>query len=174
MKQGWAIWITGLPASGKSAIASNLIDILQNENVQVQVLESDELRDVLTPNPTYSPRERDIFYNSMVYIGTLLADNGVNVIFDAVANRREWRDKARENIDRFMEVYVDTPLEVCKERDPKGIYEKAEKGEATTVPGVQAEYEKTKDPEVTVDGTTHPQESAEKIARAMRKNEYIS
>ncbi|MBD3204770.1 adenylyl-sulfate kinase [Candidatus Bathyarchaeota archaeon] len=173
MKQGWAIWITGLPASGKSTIARHLVAVLESENVQVQVLESDELRDVLTPNPTYSQKERDIFYNSMVYIGTLLADNGVNVLFDAVANRREWRNKARENIDRFMEVYVNTPLEICKKRDPKGIYEKAEKGEATTVPGIQAEYEKIKNPEVTVDGTVDPKKSAEKIIEVMRENEFI-
>lgn len=173
MKQGWAIWITGLPASGKSTIARHLVAILESENIQVQVLESDELRDVLTPNPTYSPTERDIFYNSMVYIGTLLANNSVNVLMDAVANRRKWRDKARENIDRFIEIYVNTPLSVCKERDPKGIYEKAEKGEATTVPGIQAEYEKTENPEVTVDGTVDPKKSAEKIMEAMRENEFI-
>lgn len=174
MNKGWAIWITGLPASGKSTIARHLIKILEKHEVNVQVLESDILREVLTPHPTYSPQERNTFYNSMVYIGTLLSKNGVNVIFDAVANKRKWRDKARENIPRFMEIFVNTPLDVCIMRDPKGIYEEAEEGEATTVPGIQVEYEEPKDPGVIVDGTADPQTSAKKIVKAMRENEFIT
>jgi adenylylsulfate kinase len=174
MKKGWAIWITGLPASGKSTIARYLVGRLEKHDINVQVLESDVLREVLTPNPTYSPQERDTFYNSMVYIGTILSKNGVNVIFDAVANKRKWREKARENIPGFMEVFVDTPRDVCMKRDPKGIYEKAEEGEATTVPGIQAEYEEPKEPEVIVDGTADPKASAKKIVKAMRENEFIT
>jgi adenylylsulfate kinase len=173
MNKGWAIWITGLPASGKSTIARHLVKFLEKKNIRAQVLESDTLREVLTPEPTYSPQERNTFYNSMVYIGTLLSKNGVNVIFDAVANKRKWREKARENIPRFIEVFVNTPLNVCIERDPKSIYKKAEEGKATTVPGTQAEYEETTKPNIIVDGTVDPQTSAKKIVKAMRKNGFI-
>jgi adenylylsulfate kinase len=173
MKQGWALWITGLPASGKSTITRQIVESLGNQEIKVQVLESDELRKILTPNPTYSPQERDIFYNGMVYIGILLTKNGVNVIFDAVANRRKWRNKARENINKFMEIYVETPLKICKERDPKGIYKKAELGESSTVPGAQKEYEKPDNPDVNVDGTDDPEKSAEKVIKVMKENEFI-
>ena len=173
MKQGWALWITGLPASGKSTITKQIVESLGNQDVKVQVLESDELRKIITPNPTYSPQERDIFYNTMIYIGSILTKNEVNVIFDAVANRKKWRKKARENINNFMEIYVDTPLNICKERDPKGIYKKAELGEASTVPGVQKEYEKPENPGVIVDGTDDPEKSAEKIMKVMKENEFI-
>ena len=78
---GWAIWITGLPASGKSYLSRALKGKLSDIGVQVQILESDVLRKVLTPKPTYGQEERDTFYNALVYIGRLLVNNGVNVIW---------------------------------------------------------------------------------------------
>ncbi len=173
MKQGWAIWITGLPASGKSSITRELVKKLEDEGNHAQVLESDTLRKILTPYPSYSLDERNTFYNSMVYIGELLISNGVNVIFDATANRRKWRDHARDRITHFIEVYVDTPLEVCRRRDPKGIYEAADKGDATYVPGQQQPYERPKDPELIVDGTRPPQENTSKILEIMKKYGFI-
>jgi adenylylsulfate kinase len=173
MKQGWAIWITGLPASGKTTVTKHLVEKLTKQKINAQVLESDELRKVLTPNPTYSQQERDKFYNSVVQMGTQLANNDVNVIFDATANKRKWRNQARENIKNFIEVYVDTPLKICRERDPKNIYNKAEKGENNTVPGLQAEYEEPVDPEVKVDGCSDPSTSAEKILKAMKEKKLI-
>jgi adenylylsulfate kinase len=167
MRQGWAVWITGLPASGKSTISRHLSERLAARGVRVQVLESDTLRTVLTPHPTYDPEEREAFYNALVYIGGLLSKNGVNVIFDATANQRTWRDRARQEIPAFLEVHVQTPLEVCEERDPKGIYRKAAEGQAQTVPGRQAPYEEPLHAEVTVTGTQGPEESAKKILEAM-------
>ena len=134
---GWAIWITGLPASGKSSVTKALKEKLEEQGVGVQILESDIVRRVLTPNPTYLPEEREIFYNSLVYIGVLLTQNGVNVIFDATANRRRWRRAARGLINDFLQVYIRCPMEVCRERDPKGIYRRADMFEAVHVPGMQ-------------------------------------
>ncbi len=151
MTEGWALWLTGLPSSGKSTIARALAERLGRMGVRVQILETDELRKVLTPNPRYTEEERDFFYNAMVYIGTLLVRNGVNVIFDATANRRRYRDRARSRIRRFAEVYVKCPLEVCVERDVKGIYRAALEGRAKTVPGLQAPYEEPLNPEVVVE-----------------------
>lgn len=168
MIPGWAVWITGLPASGKSTLARAVASKLEDMGVRVQVLESDELRRVLTPRAGYSDEERETFYNAMVYIGVLLTSNGVNVLFDATANRRRWREKAREEIPRFMEIHVDTPLEVCRKRDPKGIYRKADQGRADTVPGAQEIYEAPKDPELRVGGTTPADRAAGTVVGKMR------
>lgn len=171
---GWAIWITGLPASGKSTVARALEKRLRGIGVEAQILESDAIRRVLTPKPTYSPEEREAFYSALIYIGGLLARNGVNVIFDATASRRRWREAARGLIRRFMQVYIRCPLEVCMERDPKGIYEKAAEGEASHVPGLQEEYEEPQDADVELDCLEDSTEaSAEKIIEVMRRYGFI-
>jgi adenylylsulfate kinase len=172
VKSGWAVWLTGLPASGKSTVARALAAKLETMGVSVQVIESDELRLVLTPRPTYSPDERETFYGAMVYIGTLLTSNGVNVIFDATANRRRWRDAARERIPRFVEAFVDTPLDVCMKRDPKGIYRRAAMGKAGTVPGKQAAYEAPQNPEVRLDDRVPAERAVQPLLEAMRAHGF--
>jgi len=171
---GWAIWVTGLPASGKSTVAKALKERLTGLGVKAQILESDAVRSVLTPNPTYSPEERETFYNALVYIGGLLAGNGINVIFDATASRRRWRRAARDLIEKFLQAYIRCPLEICIERDPKGIYRKAAEGEAAHVPGAQEEYEEPLDADVELDCLKDsPEASAEKIIEAMRRYDFI-
>lgn len=134
-RDSFAVWITGLPASGKSTIAAKLTAQLSAQGVDVALLESDELRKIFTPHPRYDPEERDTFYRQMVYLGVLLTQHGVPVIFDATANRRVYRDWARQQISKFLEVYVECPLATCIARDPKGIYRRAREGGAETVPG---------------------------------------
>lgn len=164
MKQGFAIWITGRPASGKSSIAQELVKKLESKGYQIQVLESDELRRVLTPKPTYSEEERDWFYETMIYLGKMFADNGVNVIFDATGNKKKYRDKARSEIERLAEVYVKCPEEVLIKRDPKGIYKKALQGKAPTVPGLGSSYEEPPNPEVVTESDKEtPEQAASKI-----------
>jgi len=172
LKTGWAVWITGLPASGKSTIARALQAKLEAAGGTVQVLESDALRKILTPHPRYTPEERETFYNAIIHIGVLLTSNGVNVIFDATANRRRWRDKAREKIPGFLEAYVATPLEVCENRDPKGIYHRASEGKASTVPGKQAAYEPPEAPEARVEGDAPVEGAVHTILAAMRTHEF--
>ena len=117
----FALWLTGLPASGKSAIARELLRLLHERGVEASVLESDVMRTQLTPFPRYET-DRDFFYSSLAEVGALLVERGRPVLLDATANRRAYREAARHRIARFAEVYVDTPLEVCKARDPKGLY----------------------------------------------------
>ncbi len=170
----WAIWITGLPASGKSTVAKKLAEKLKSLGVKVQILESDELRKVLTPKPTYSEEERDWFYSTMVFIGKLLVDNGINVIFDATANRRKYRSRAREVMPKFLEVYVKCPLEVCIERDRKGLYKAAFSGKAPNLPGVGAPYEPPERPEVVVEtDKMSPEECAEAILKALKERGFL-
>jgi adenylylsulfate kinase len=145
----FAVWLTGLSGSGKSAIAGALRDQLHERGVDAAVLESDVLRTQLTPFARYDEPERDFFYSTLAHLGAHLAIQGKPVIFDATANRRAYRDRARVSIARFAEVYVDTPLEVCAARDPKGLYRT---GKTTTLPGVQAPYEPPLAPELVIRG----------------------
>jgi adenylylsulfate kinase len=175
MKSAFAVWLTGLPSSGKSTIAQALVHELASRGVDdVAVLESDALRRVLTPRPTYSDEERDTFYRSMVYIGSLLMTHGVPVIFDATANRRAYRAAARSAIGRFIEVYVECPLEVCVARDPKSIYRRAKSGDASTVPGVQTAYEPPEHPEVVVSGSGDTRDAVHAIIGALETRGYVS
>lgn len=151
--QGFAIWITGLPASGKSTIARALAPQLESLGHSVEVLESDEVRRTLTPAPTYAREERDLFYRALAVMGAKLVAHGVTVIFDATANRRAYRDFARSLIPRFIEVAVACPLATCMERDYKGTYRRGRSGETSTVPGLQEDYETPLNPDLTVDTT---------------------
>jgi adenylylsulfate kinase len=164
MTAAFAVWITGRPASGKSTITAALATALAARNIDVEVIESDTLRLAVTPQPTYTEQEREIFYAAMAVMGELLAKHGVAVIFDATAHRRAWRDRARRRIGRFAEIYVDCAEEVCIARDPKGIYRKAREGLATSVPGVQVPYEAPVRSEVIVRGDRmRPEDAAQHV-----------
>ena len=148
---GFAIWLTGLPSSGKTTLANALGLLLSERGISVQVLDSDDLRSRLTPHPTYSPEERDWFYNTVTFLAELLTENGVNVLISATAPRQVYRDGARSRIKRFAEVYVACPEEVCRKRDSKGLWERANRGEVTALPGAGVPYEPPDSPEVKVD-----------------------
>ena len=143
--QSFAVWLTGLPASGKSTLAAQLAAALRRQGIRPAVLESDALRPILTPHAQYSAADRDSFYAQLAAIGVLLTRQGIPVLFDATANLRRYRDAARLAIPAFFEVYVDCPLPVCQARDPKGIYRAA-----ANVPGLHAPYEPPLAPEFTV------------------------
>lgn len=154
----WAIWITGLPGSGKSVLARAAAETLRSEGEPVAVLELDQIRKVLTPRPTYSDVEREVVYRALAYMAHLLSEAGRPVIIDATAHRRAWRDLARELIPRFAEVQLVCPVEVCREREarrqtsssPRGIYARSVQPGAT-VPGVNVTYEPSVSPELVVD-----------------------
>lgn len=176
MEKGWCVWVTGLPGSGKSVVSRELIKLLKRKHISVQLLSSDMLRKVLTPKPSYSLEERDIVYSTLVYIAKLLTVNGVNVLIDATGNLRRYREEAREQVPRFVEAYLDCPVEVCMQREakrkktyhaPKGIYKGAMKGKSATVPGVGQPYEAPLHPEVVVNAECSPKKAAEKINEAL-------
>jgi len=154
----WAIWVTGLPGSGKSTIARAAATRLAQAGTPVAVLELDRMRAVVTPHPTYSEGEREIVYRSLVFAAVSLTEAGVPVIVDATAHRRAWRDLARASIKRFAEVQIDCPLEVARSREgartrgaaPRDIYASAG-APGATVPGVNVPYERAVAPELTVD-----------------------
>lgn len=170
----FALWITGLPASGKSTLAAALKSQLAERGIDVAVLASDSLRKILTPHPRYDEAERDKFYRQMAYIGTLLVEHGVPVIFDATANLRIYRSRAREQIRNFLEIYVDSAVSVCVARDPKGIYRQAQAGSTATVPGVQALYEPPEAPDLIVHGDREtPEAAARRVVVRLADKGYI-
>lgn len=171
---GFAIWLTGLPSSGKTVIGRALSLLLSERGISAQILDSDDLRQKLTPHPTYSPEERDWFYDIVVFLAELLTGNGVNVLISATASRRTYRDKARSKIKRFAEVYVDCPEEVCRKRDTKGLWEQADKGKIATLPGVGDPYEPPIFPELHVDtANLSIEEAAYQILNKLEKQDFL-
>jgi len=172
-KNGWCVWVTGLPGSGKSVVSEALLKLLEQKGMGAELVSSDALRKVATPKPTYSLEERDAVYATLVYTAKLLTQNGVNVVVDATGNLRRYRENARNQILRFMEVYLECPIEVCMQREamrgktyhaPEQIYAKAREGKAPTVPGMGQPYEPPLKPEISIDTTKHtPEECAQKI-----------
>jgi len=168
----WAIWITGLPGSGKSALARAAAAALEAAGEPVRVLELDEIRKTLTPRPTYSSAERDVVYRALACMAALLTEAGVPVIIDATANRRLWRDLARAAIPRFAEVQLTCPPELCRARErtrpaghaPRDIYARAGRPGAT-VPGADVPYEPGLLSELVID--TSKESEAEASARVV-------
>lgn len=173
-REGFAMWLTGLPSSGKTTLAHALSGLLRERGIAVQILDSDELRRRLTPNPVYSAEERDWFYDAITFLAELLTANGVNVVIAATASRRVYRQRARERIVRFAEVYVACSPEVCRARDPKGLWERADRGEITNLPGRGAVYEAPRFPEAAVDtDRSSPQAAARHILRQLDERDFL-
>jgi adenylylsulfate kinase len=155
---GWAIWVTGLPGSGKTTLARAAARALAARGMPVTVLELDEIRRALTPDPTDTDAERDIVYRALAYMAKVVTEAGGRVIVDATAHRRAWRDLARGTVPVFAEVQLVCPLEVCRAREesrprghaPVGIYAGSGRPGAT-VPGVDVPYEAALHPELTLD-----------------------
>jgi adenylylsulfate kinase len=172
----WAIWITGLPGSGKTTVAREVANRLKKE--RLRTLQLDEIRTIVTPHPTYSEQERDIVYAFLAYTAKVLTECGVNVIIDATANRERYRDLARQLIPHFKEVYLACSLDTCRQREsrrttkftPKKIYEKSQ-APGAAVPGVNVPYEPTKNPELTLDSERlTPGEAAGIIVKEIRRD----
>jgi adenylylsulfate kinase len=171
--RSFAVWLTGLPASGKSTIARELRPRLEALGLTVEVLESDVVRRILTPAATYSREERDVFYRALAFIGARLVAYGVTVLFDATASRRAYRDVARSMIPHFAEVAVECPLALCMQRDRKGTYRKGERGESTSVPGLQEPYEPPLVPELSIDTVARSTEESVSLIVDMVKLRFL-
>ena len=163
------VWLTGLPSAGKSTIARALEKRLLDEGVPVEVLDGDVVRTHLTKDLGFSREDRDENVRRVGFVADLLSRNGVVVLCPVIAPYRVSRDAVREmHGDRFIEVYVSTPVDECSDRDVKGLYAKQKAGELTGLTGVDDPYEPPLHPEVVV--PTHTQtleESVELVWRAL-------
>jgi len=161
---GLTIWLTGLPASGKTTLAGVLAARLAERSRAVEVLDADALRQILTPRPRYDEEERKWFYGILVYLAGLLSGHGVTVLIAATAHRRAYRELARHTLPRFAEVYVSCPIEDCRRRDRKGLYERARLGLIQTLPGEQEPYEPPEAPSAVANtGLLDPEEAADSV-----------
>ena len=169
----FALWLTGLPASGKSSIVARLLPKLASLDITAEVLESDAVRRILTPEASYSKEERDLFYRALGFMGARLLAHGVNVIIDATASRRAYREFARTLIPDLLEVSVECPLQVCMDRDKKGTYRRGMQGESSTVPGLQDPYEAPLSPDLIINTTELlPDASADQIVGLIRSRRH--
>jgi len=164
---GRVIWITGLPGSGKSALADALHDRLPGLNV----LRMDDLRKIATPAPTYSETERDVLYRALVYMARRISDLGHDALIDATGNLRRWRELARELIPRFGVIYLTCPPSISRAREntrtdrrgaPPGVYRKGAEG--WPVPGAGAPYEEPLHPELVLDTAELPVDKEVQLA----------
>ena len=169
LTDGVTVWLTGLPSAGKTTIARALEKKLLDEGHRVEVLDGDVVRTHLTKDLGFSREDREENVRRIGFVADLLSRNGVVVVCPVIAPYRSVRDEVREmHGDRFLEVYVSTPLDECAERDVKGLYAKQKAGELSGLTGVDDPYEPPLNPEVVV--PTHEQtleESVETVWRAL-------
>ena len=167
--------MTGLSGAGKSTIAERLTQELTALGKTVSVLDGDEVRTHLSKGLGFSKEDRDINIRRIGFVAELLARNGVKVITAAISPYRSVRDEVRELVgDHFLEVYVSTPLEVCEDRDVKGLYAKARSGALKGFTGIDDPYEAPLNPEIEIAtrGET-PEESAARIIDVLEARGYL-
>lgn len=170
---GFVVWLTGLPASGKTTVAKRLEKYLRNRGFRVELLDGDEVRRWLSPEAGFSREDRERHLRRVAYVSKLLARNGVAVIASFVSPYRSVRGQARKLIEdeglKFIEVYVRCSLEECIRRDPKGLYRRAINGEIKDMTGIQDPYEEPLNPEVIIDTENEdPNECAKKVIGKLR------
>lgn len=172
--KGFVVWLTGLPGSGKTAVARSLEKTLKDRGLKVEVLDGNEIRERLSPELGFSKKDREIHARRVAYIAKLLARNGVSVIVALISPYRSFRAYARREIGDFVEVYVKCSLETCMRRDTKGLYERALRGEITNLTGLQDPYEEPLNPEVVVDTDVEsPEEGVNKIVGKLAELGYL-
>lgn len=153
MEKGVVIWFTGVPAAGKSTIATAVQQRLEALDLPVENLDADEVRKNLSPNLGYDEAARDENTKRLAWFAMKMSAYGANVMIAAVAPRQAYRDRAREWCEKFVEVFVDAPLEVCQQRDPKGLYARASRGEVNDIAGMHQPYEAPVNPELHINTT---------------------
>jgi adenylylsulfate kinase len=172
--KGVTIWFTGLPCSGKTTVADKLAKVLKKEGLKVERLDGDIVRRDLTSDLRFSREDRDENIRRVTFVAKLLTRNDVIVLATFVSPFSKRRSDTREEIGEFIEVYVKCPLEVCIERDVKGMYEKALKGEIKGFTGIDDPYEEPKNPDLVLE--THKEsvgESVRKVVHLMISKSYI-
>ena len=174
LEKGMLIWFTGVAASGKTTVARALEKALKERGIKVENLDADEIRANLSPDLGYTARDRDLNTKRLAYMGKLLTRNGVSAIVAAVSPLREHRDRARGMVDHFVEVFVKCSLEVCKQRDPKGLYKRAERGEIKDIAGLHQPYEEPEKPKALLETDKHDVDACvKKLLLTMETLKYI-
>lgn len=150
-KKGLVIWLTGLPCSGKTTIAKEIESYFLKKELPIQRLDGDVVRTTISKDLGFSKVDRDQNIERMSYVAQMLSGNGVNVVCAFVTPYEKMRNFARSLCENFVEVYISCGIEKCKERDVKGMYAKAMRGEIDDFTGVQDPFEVPQNPDVIVD-----------------------
>jgi sulfate adenylyltransferase len=175
-QQGICIWFTGLSGAGKSTTAEILVSMLLERGRQVTLLDGDVVRTHLSKGLGFSREDRDANILRIGYVSSEIARHGGLVITAAISPYLNTRTEVRKLVgeERFIEVYVDTPIEVCEQRDVKGMYAKARQGLITGFTGVDDPYEVPVNPEITLDTVNFtPEENAAKIVQYLEANRFL-
>lgn len=174
-EHGFVVWITGLPGSGKTTIAKGVEKELKARGVKVEVFDGDEVRKNLSKGLGFSKEDRDTHNKRVIYVCKLLTRNGVNAVISLISPYRSTRAFAREQLPKFVEVYLKCSLEECMRRDPKGLYKKALAGEITNMTGIQDPYEEPLNPEVTLNTENDPpQQNIRKVLEKLLSLGYTN
>ena len=175
-RQGVCIWFTGLSGSGKSTTAEVLTSLLLERGRQVTLLDGDVVRTHLSKGLGFSPDDRDTNILRIGFVAGEIARHGGTVICAAISPYRATRNEVRKMVgeERFLEIFVDTPIDVCEQRDVKGLYARARRGQITGFTGVDDPYEPPIDPELTLNtvGVT-PNENSRKIMAYMENRGFV-
>ena len=173
-QKGVTLWFTGLPSSGKSTIASALAQELKETGHKVERLDADIIRKHLWKELGYTKEDRDENIRRVTYLAKLLTRNGIITITSFISPYRELREYARKDIGDFVEIYVKCPVEVCIQRDTRGMYEKALAGEIPNFTGVSDPYEEPLNPEVLIESDKESlEESVTKVIAKIKELGYI-
>jgi len=174
MEKGFVLWLTGLPGSGKTTITNTLAPLLKEEGLRVEVMDGDEVRKSLSSDLGFSKEDREEHARRVTYVSKLLARNGVAVIVALIAPYRSFRQRVREEIENYVEIYVKASVEECIRRDPKGLYKKALAGEIKDMTGIDDPYEEPIDHELTIDTENEAvDECLEKIVGKLKELGYL-
>jgi sulfate adenylyltransferase len=175
-RQGVCIWFTGLSGAGKSTTAEILTVLMLERGRRVTLLDGDVVRTHLSQGLGFSKEDRDINIRRIGFVAAEIVRHGGTVICAAVSPYRATRSDVRNLVgaDNFVEVFVDTPLEICEQRDPKGMYAKARRGEISNFTGINDAYEVPENPEIILDGVkATPQDNTQVIIRHLLKEGFV-
>lgn len=173
-RRGFTLWFTGLPCSGKSTLAPLVAEELTRRGHGVEILDGDVVRTHLTKGLGFSKEDRDENIRRIGFVCGLLSKHGAVAIGAAISPYREVRDQVRASIPNFVEVYVNTPLEICIQRDVKGMYKKALAGEMKNFTGIDDPYEAPLNPEIMIETQKEsPAESAARIVARLEELGYV-
>src|SRR5919201_3037194 len=165
--KGFTIWVTGLSGSGNSTLSEIIEERLKARGRNVEVLDGDIVRTHLSKGLGFSREDRDTNIKRIAFVCSLLTRNGVICISAAIAPYREAREWARKEIGNFVEIYVKCPIEVCRQRDVKGLYKLVDEGKIKGFTGVDDPYEEPEHPELVIE--TDKETIEESVSRIFAK-----